>query len=173
MPAQTSMGIAATKLSNPPRRSRIIKGQKSMPSLPSLSTMQPAGPPPTCPLPALPVTKSTHKKKKRSAPTTRCPSPAAETQQKHAHIESPTSTVSTASTSPTSSEQSPQSSAAIHTRNNSSISSVGSVRHVTAWLASPKVAAFSAKYETAQPPKLDVAFEEDAAFSSSFGYLVT
>jgi hypothetical protein len=171
MPAQMHKPSTPMKLGNPPHKTRNIKGQKSMPSLVNASTIAPSGPAPTCPLPALPAgvapcsTRGTQKK--RCAPSTRCPSPVG---PKHAHVQSATSTTST---SPTDSAESPQSSAAAHTRNNSSISSFGSVQHVTAWLASPKIAAFSAKYETGRPPKLDVAFEKDITFSSSFGHLVT
>jgi hypothetical protein len=67
-----------------------------------------------------------------------------------------------------------------HTRNMSSLSSVGSVRHVTAWLASPKVAEFSAKYGLDDSDKenenakesdhkyLQVALPDGLGFSAEF-----
>ncbi|KIV84107.1 hypothetical protein PV11_06080 [Exophiala sideris] len=75
-----------------------------------------------------------------------------------------------------------------HTRNLSSISSVGSVRHVTAWLASPRVAVFSANYESdddnkenriqadglgLSAPKLNVPVLDSPAFSKGFEALMS
>lgn len=75
-----------------------------------------------------------------------------------------------------------------HTRNLSSISSVGSVRHVTAWLASPRVAVFSAKYDVESdddnnkenkndggfaPPMLNVPALDLPSFSQGFEALMS
>merc|ERR1711939_755681 len=65
--AKGSMGVITTTtleasplpnvptLSQPPRKARHVKGQKSMPALHRSVTMLPLGPPPTGPLPALPA----------------------------------------------------------------------------------------------------------------------
>lgn len=173
--ARASKGVI---LSNPPRRAGHVKGQKSMPSL--VSSMPPSGPPPTGPLPALPaeafsagfqVRKASRSSSNTALPS-RSPSPKA---PKHIHTESsPSSLATTAPSLVSVSSPAPTASSthtAAHTRKNSSISSVGSVRHVTAWLASPKIAAFSAKYDVNATPQLNVDIE-DQSFSSSFGSLM-
>ncbi|RVX72137.1 hypothetical protein B0A52_04735 [Exophiala mesophila] len=173
--ARASQGVM---LSNPPRRVGHVKGQKSMPSL--VGSMPPSGPPPTGPLPALPTEAlsagAKMRKGSRSISNTplplRAPSPNA---PKHMHAESSPSSLTTTAPSPVSlcspAPAASSTQSVTHTRKTSSISSVGSVRHVTAWLASPKIAAFSAKYDLDATPQLNVDIE-DQSFSSSFGSLM-
>lgn len=150
---------AHVKLSNPPAsRQRKLKDQKSMPSLVH-RPMPPAGPPPTGPLPALPtvapsclplklgtgvgrlncVPLPTKHSRDESASSSR------EKTREHKEMAPPPPPPKGSSTSTSASTTNLQK----HTRNLSSLSSsssVDSVRHVTAWLASPRVAAFSSKY---------------------------
>lgn len=176
IPTLISKAPSNVRLSNPPRRNRHVKGQKSMPSLVSGARL-PSGPPPTGPLPDLPVEALPHGSRKssitdntRSTSTSRCSSTAS-LQSKHVHAESsPSSLSSTKVTSRTPASTTPPPDNT-HTKN-SSVSSVDSVREVTAWLSSPRIAAFSAKYDTNVAPRLDVALPDTSGFSSSFGDLM-
>ena len=168
------------RMGDPPRKHRHVRSQKSMPTLVHRS-MLPLGPPPSGPLPALPT--------EACLPlgTTKITSSLSCVQIKHTQAESsnaviaPKKPVPVLAAAPTfAQKQTPTSTkATAHSRNGSSISSVGSVRHVTAWLASPRVAAFSAKYdEENEPlartgaPRLDVSFTDSPAFSTGFDTLM-
>ncbi|KIW58099.1 hypothetical protein PV05_02649 [Exophiala xenobiotica] len=221
--AKGSMGVITTTtleasplpnvptLSQPPRKARHVKGQKSMPALHRSVTMLPLGPPPTGPLPALPVEATSCLPLKKLS----CMSSSGSGSQKrprpppkHAKAESSDAVFTlrkvqdvSAAPMPTPTpldllnkplpmpkredkvepeEPAKIESAAHHTRNMSSLSSVGSVRHVTAWLASPRVAEFSAKYGLDDSDKenengkesehkfLQVALPDGLGFSAEF-----
>ncbi|KAK5268387.1 hypothetical protein LTR96_006094 [Exophiala xenobiotica] len=200
-------------LSQPPRKTRHVKSQKSMPALHRSVTMLPLGPPPTGPLPAIPVHATSCLPLKKLS----CMSSSGSDSQKrprpppkHSKAESSDAVFTlrkgkdaaiAAAPMPTSTPRDllnkplpmPKSKAKVelkqaakiepvghHTRNMSSLSSVGSVRHVTAWLASPKVAEFSAKYGLDDSDKenenakgsehkyLQVALPDGLGFSAEF-----
>ncbi|KEF55263.1 uncharacterized protein A1O9_08917 [Exophiala aquamarina CBS 119918] len=178
MPALISKTPSKVRLSNPPRRQKHLKGQKSMPTL-ACGTMPPSGPPPTGPLPDLPCEAfSPGKKRSPKANSTGSTSTSAYSstvslQSRHAHAESSPSSLSTTKIA----SRSLASPTAAPLDNNthaktSSVSSVDSVRDVTAWLSSPRIAAFTAKYGTNTAPKLDVALPDTSSFSSSFSELM-
>lgn len=180
IPTLLSKTPSKVRLSNPPRKNRHIKGQKSMPSM-ACSAMPPSGPPPSGPLPQLPPGAFVHHHKSKSSVkintrsiSTSTSSSTVSLQSKHSHAESSPSSLST-TTIGLSSSAAPTNTAAaattIHSKN-SSVSSVDSVRDVTAWLSSPRIAAFAAKCDPNSAPRLDVALPESSTFGSSFGDLM-
>ncbi|KIW40008.1 uncharacterized protein PV06_08565 [Exophiala oligosperma] len=190
----SAMDGPVPRIGQPPRKTRHVKGQKSMPALPRSVVMQPLGPPPSGPLPALPAEAPLSclplKKLSCMSGPERKPKPP----PKHMKAESSDAVMTLrklgkepAPPKPLSLTLKPlpvpkakiegEKSAPQHTRNMSSISSVGSV---TAWLASPRVAEFSAKYGLDDSDKenegdgkfLQVALTNGVGFSAEFeGYM--
>lgn len=176
VPHTISRAPSKVRLSNPPRKNGHVKAQKSMPSI-APSSMPPSGPPPNGPLPDLPYGALAHHKSKssvkvntRSASTSTCSSTVS-LQYKHIHAESSPSSLSTTKIPLAPAAPINSFSDTTHSKN-SSVSSVDSVRDVTAWLSSPRIAAFAAKHNTNSAPRLDVALPESSAFGSSFGDLM-
>ncbi|KIX05559.1 uncharacterized protein Z518_06431 [Rhinocladiella mackenziei CBS 650.93] len=169
----STSAVSVPKLGNPPRKNSHVKGQKSMPSLVH-RPIPPSGPPPTGPLPALPIEAGLLLKndlecqKNKLASLSSDPLPGAETQTKHVKAES--TGPSFLSSNPVKSKTAKETSTN-HARNPSSVSSVESVRHVTAWLESPRVAAFSAKCDTT--PKLNIPGPHSPKFASGVETLLS
>lgn len=178
MPALISKTPSKVRLSNPPRRQKHLKGQKSMPSLVS-GTMPPSGPPPTGPLPDLPceasppIKKRSPKANSTGSASTSAYSSTVSLHSKQVHAESSPSSLSTTKIVPRAlASPAPIDDNRTHTKN-SSVSSVDSVRDVTAWLSSPRNATFAAKYYDADvAPILDLVLPDPSSFSSSFSDLL-
>lgn len=166
--ASSGVPTQVLQLANPPRKHGHIKGQKSMPSLVHRA-IPPSGPPPTGPLPALPTEACLplHKTKMVSV-SCGLPSRTQRPELKHTKAESagPWLGFSNVSSTPSASQC-----AVTHKRNGSSVSSVASVRHITTWLQSDRVAAFSAKCDGA--PTLNIAVPDSPAFSCGFEKLMS
>ncbi|EXJ83072.1 hypothetical protein A1O1_06690 [Capronia coronata CBS 617.96] len=164
--ASTGVSSQVVHLANPPRKHRHVKGQKSMPSLVH-RTMPPSGPPPTGPLPALPK-EACFPIQKAKLSSVSCGMPP-RPQLKHTKAESAGPWLP--STDPVALKTAQSQPATAHKRNVSSVSSVASVRHITTWLQSDRVAAFTAKCETA--PTLHVDVPESPAFSCGFDKILS
>ncbi|KAL6247731.1 hypothetical protein RBB50_005079 [Rhinocladiella similis] len=165
----SAMDGPVPRIGQPPRKTRHVKAQKSMPALPRGVVMQPLGPPPSGPLPALPAEAPLSCLPLKKLSCMSGPERKPKSPPKHTKAESsdavmtlrklgkepgapkPLSLIlkplpvpkANAAEAEKSATKTTTESTAQHTRNLSSISSVGSV---TAWLASPRVAEFSAKY---------------------------
>ncbi|KAK5052744.1 hypothetical protein LTR84_002610 [Exophiala bonariae] len=179
IPQTISRAPSEVRLSNPPRKNRHVKAQKSMPSI-APGAIPPSGPPPSGPLPELPYGAIAHHKSKSSvkvntrAASISTSSSTISLQYKHTHAESSPSSLSTTKIALAPAAPRTTSSGTAHSKNSSisSAGSVDSVRDVTAWLSSPRIAAFTAKHDTNSAPRLDVALPESSTFGSSFGDLM-
>lgn len=182
---RSALESPVVRLADPPRKHRHVRSQKSMPTLAHRS-MPPLGPPPSGPLPALPTEACLPLAKNKIASSFSCV-PLSRPQLQPAKAESsdtvlaPKKPVPVLAAAPAFTQKQPSTSAkaTVHSRNTSSISSVGSVRHVTAWLASPRVAAFSAKYGEEnehlagkEAPRLNVSVSDSPVFSTGFDTLM-
>ncbi|KAL2408267.1 hypothetical protein ABEF93_000332 [Exophiala dermatitidis] len=152
------------QLANPPRKQRHVRGRKSMPSLAHRS-LPPCGPPPNVPLPALPTEACLPLPEKLASMS--CTRPQRPT-LKHSKTES--AGASLGSNKFVSLDNAPRP-AMTHKKNMSSVSSVASVRQVTVWLQSDRVASFAAKREEA--PTLNISVPDSPAFSCGFEKLMS
>ncbi|EXJ77288.1 hypothetical protein A1O3_10446 [Capronia epimyces CBS 606.96] len=171
--AKSSLSTITTTTGAAPqvlRKHRHVRSRKSMPSLVHPST-PPSGPPPSGPLPALPTeTCLPLPNKFISVSCGPMPTRSQRPPLKHSKAESAGPWLGS-NTLVTTQPQATKP-ATTHKRNGSSVSTVASVRHVTAWLQSDRVAAFSAKCDAA-PTLNNINVPDSPAFSCGFEKLLS